>query len=209
MSLISTGHPLQDTSRNRPVATEDLRQRCRNPLCRAKLPAPVRNPRKAFCSSGCHASFFRTRCWVCEGPIEQPARGGVRFTCNKAKCKRAWRAGFGPGRYPTLNHANSIQERPVNKGPKVAISDDRTRPWLVVAAGGPLSANQYHCAIVGANAAATTAARVAHSSNTSRFNPISAALVSSWASTTTSVPDPQDLSIPEFLHRASAASEAS
>jgi hypothetical protein len=204
--LNSTDDLLQGTVPNQPRPAH-LRQRCRNPQCRTKLPAPVGNSRGAFCSSGCHASFFRTRCRVCEESIEQPTRGGVRFTCNKAKCKRAWRAGFGPGRYPTLNHANSIQERPVNKGPKVGINDDRARPWLVVAAGDPLTANQYHCAIVGGDAATATA-RVTHSSNTSR-NPIAAAAVSSWAPTTPSVPDPQDLSIPEFLRRASAASEAS
>jgi len=66
----------------------------------------------------------------------------------------------------------------------VGVSDDRAWSWLVVAAAGPLSANQYHCAIVGADAAAT-AARVAHSPNTSRFNPISAAIISTWAPTTT------------------------
>jgi hypothetical protein len=104
---------------------ENLRHRCRNPQCRAKLPASVANAREAFCCCGCHGSFFRVRCRVCEQPIEQPAHGGVRFTCNKAKCKRAWRAGFGFGHYHTFNHANSIQERPVNTGSKVGISRDR------------------------------------------------------------------------------------
>jgi len=125
------------------------RQRCRNPRCRAKLPASVTNDREAFCCRGCHANFFRVRCRVCEGAIEQPTRGGVRFTCNRAKCRRAWRAGFGFGRYHAFNRANSIQERPINKGPKVGIDGDRT-PWRVIAAGAAISANQYHCAIVGA-----------------------------------------------------------
>jgi len=61
----------------------------------------------------------------------------------------AWRAGFGFGRYHAFNRANSIQERPINKGPKVGIDGDRT-PWRVIAAGAAISANQYHCAIVGA-----------------------------------------------------------
>jgi len=136
---------------------ENLRHRCRNPQCRAKLPASVANAREAFCCCGCHSNFFRTRCRVCEAPIEQPNRGGVRFTCNKARCKRAWRAGFGLGRYHTPNHANSIQERPVNKGPKVGVSDDRASFWRVIAAGAPISANQYHCAIVAAAEAIATA----------------------------------------------------
>ena len=136
---------------------ENLRHRCRQ--CRAKLAAPVSNDREAFCGPSCHASFCRIRCRVCEDSIEQPTRGGVRFTCNKAKCKRAWRAGLGFGRYHTLKNANSIQERPVNKGPKVGVSDDRASSWRVTAAGAPISANQYHCATVGAAEAIAAADR--------------------------------------------------
>jgi hypothetical protein len=117
MSLTSPAHPLQDTIRNKPApidaaAIETPRHwhYCRNPRCRTKLPAPVSNAHEAFCSPGCHVHFFRTRCPVCEGPIEQPARG-TRLTCNKIKCRRAWRAGFGFGRYHTLNHAKSIQRK--------------------------------------------------------------------------------------------------
>jgi hypothetical protein len=52
---------------------------------------------------------------------------------------------------------------PVNKGPKVGISDDRAS-WRVIAAGAPISANQYHCAIIGAAEAIAAADRsnVAH-----------------------------------------------
>jgi hypothetical protein len=141
------------------AATEDLRHHCRNQQCRAKLPAPVSNAREAFCSRGCHARFFRTRCRVCEDSIEQPARG-TRLICNKAKCKSAWRAGFGLGRYHTLNRAESIQEVPVNTGPKVGVDDDRARAWRVAAAGAPISANQYHCAIAGAADAVAAADRI-------------------------------------------------
>ena len=125
---------------------ENLRHRCRQ--CRAKLPASVTNAREAFCSRGCYTSFFRTRCRVCEAPIEQPARG-IRLICSRAKCKSARRADLGFGRYHTLIRAESIQEVSVNKGPKVGVSDDRAS-WRVIAAGAPISANQYHCAIVGA-----------------------------------------------------------
>ena len=135
---------------------ENLRHQCRQ--CRAKLSAPVSNSRDAFCSRGCHSSFFRTRCRVCEKPIEQPARGGCRLICNRAKCKSAWRAGLGFGRYHTLIRAESISERPVNKGPKVGIAGDRAS-WRVIAAGAPISANQYHCATVAAAEAIATADR--------------------------------------------------
>ena len=77
---------------------ENLRHRCRNPQCRAKLPVSATNAREAFCCCGCHA-FFRTRCRVCEQPIEQPARGGTRLICKRAMCKSAWRSGLGFGRY--------------------------------------------------------------------------------------------------------------
>ena len=131
-----------------PAAGENLRHRCRNPQCRVKLPAPVTTARDAFCCCGCHESFFRTRCRVCEAPIKQPARG-TRLICKRAKCKSVWRAGLGLGRYPTPSRAESIREVPVNKGPKVGTNDDRAS-WLVVAAGAPISADQYHRAIVGA-----------------------------------------------------------
>ena len=137
--------------------SENLRHRCRQ--CRAKLAAPVSNDREAFCSRGCHAAFFRTRCRVCEKPIEQPAGGGTRLICNRAKCKSTWRAGLGFGRYHPLKNAESIQEVPVNKGPKVGVSDDRASSWRVTAAGAPISANQYHCATVGAAEAIAAADR--------------------------------------------------
>ena len=141
-----------------PAKGENLRHYCRNPQCRAKLPVPVSNDREAFCSRGCHAAFFRTRCRVCERRIEQPAGGGTRLICNRAKCKSAWRTGFDLGRYPTLKNVKSIQEVPVTKGPKVGISDDRAS-WRVIAAGAPISADQYHSAIVGAAEAIAAADR--------------------------------------------------
>ena len=73
--------------------TAELRHRCRNPRCRSKLPAPVANAREAFCARGCHGAFYRARCLVCEGTIEQPRRG-TRLICKKAKCKNAWRTGL-------------------------------------------------------------------------------------------------------------------
>ena len=139
------------------VATEDLRYRCRQ--CRTRLPAPT-STQEAFCSRGCHTRFYRSHCRVCEAPIEQPARG-TRLTCNKAKCKNAWRtrASFGAVSYPTLNAVKSFSERPVNTGSKVGTNDDRAWSWRVVAAGAPISANQYHCATVGAAEAIAGVAR--------------------------------------------------
>jgi hypothetical protein len=214
-----------------------LRHYCRNPRCRLKLPEPVSNDREAFCSRGCDAHFFRTRCRVCEEPIEQPAHG-TRLICNKAKCKNAWRAGLGFGRYhdsnrakppsevpvnaesggldglglyPSATFAKPPSEVPVNKGPKVSVNDDRTRPWRVVAAGEPLSANQYHCAIVGTADALAAADRAnavhwrgATAGRLSSAIMISATIVATWVPVTASVSDPKDLAIPAFLRRARA-----
>ena len=212
-----------------------IRHRCRNPRCKAWLKAPAENSREAFCCRGCHARFFRTRCRVCEGSIEQPAHG-TWLICNKAKCKNAWRAGLGFGRYhddsnrakppsevpvnaesggldglslcarPTF--AESPLEVPVNKGPKVAINDGRARPWRVVAAGKPLSANEYHCAIVGTAAADRANAVHWRGATAASTITIPATIVATWAPTTAAVSNPEDLSIPALLRRASAATTA-
>ena len=76
---------------------QDLRLKCRNPRCRMKLPAPVSNPREAFCTRGCHTAFYRSRCLVCEEPIER-SRDDQKI-CRKANCRSAWRARTGFGRY--------------------------------------------------------------------------------------------------------------
>ena len=77
--------------------TETLRHHCRNPRCRSKLPMPVSNPREAFCTKGCHSSFYLHCCLACEGPLQRKRED--QKVCRKAKCRNAWRAGSGFGRY--------------------------------------------------------------------------------------------------------------
>jgi hypothetical protein len=48
-----------------------MRHYCRNPKCRSRLKAPVSNPREAFCARGCHSSYYRKRCLICEGAFER------------------------------------------------------------------------------------------------------------------------------------------
>jgi hypothetical protein len=115
----------------------ELRHRCRNPKCRCKLPMPIANEREAFCARGCHRSFYRKRCLVCEGPIEQPKRG-TRLICNKAKCRNAWRAGIGFGRYAPSD-AKSIQERPDFIGVKQHIKPDRAQLSKLIRNAAPAS----------------------------------------------------------------------
>jgi hypothetical protein len=88
--------------------TETLRHYCRNPRCRSKLPAPLSNPRDAFCTRGCYTSFYLRRCLACAGPIERKRED--QKVCRKAKCRNAWRAGSGFGCYAVSSPAKLASE---------------------------------------------------------------------------------------------------
>jgi hypothetical protein len=66
-----------------------LRHYCRNPRCRQKLAEPVDNVRQAFCTPGCHGSFFLRRCLVCER--ELPAGRADRKLCKRPSCRNEYR----------------------------------------------------------------------------------------------------------------------
>ena len=70
---------------------------CRHRKCRTKLKRPVSNKREAFCSRGCHTSFYLKRCLVCEDPLQR--RNKTQRVCQKSQCRNAWRAKAGFGRY--------------------------------------------------------------------------------------------------------------
>jgi hypothetical protein len=123
------------------------RHYCRNPRCRSKLPSPVSNPRQAFCTKGCYGSFYLHRCLACEGPIERKREN--QKVCRRPKCRNAWKAGSGFGRYAT-SHAKLASETPDFIDPKQPLRPDR--PWRIVA-GPKLSPSAFHCAIVGAEEA--------------------------------------------------------
>ena len=76
---------------------QEVRYRCRNLRCRSKLPAPVANTREAFCARGCHSSFYRKRCLVCEGPMERKTER--QLVCGKRTCRNALQARSDLGRY--------------------------------------------------------------------------------------------------------------
>jgi hypothetical protein len=134
------------------------RKRCRH--CKMKLPKPVVSEREAFCTRGCHQSFYLHRCIACEGKIERTTAN--RKVCKKSKCRNALAAGRGFGRY----HADSARTSPASKNIELmqkplipcgsaSASDtvDRTneayaeRPWRIVA--GRPTLNEYHRAVVG------------------------------------------------------------
>jgi len=122
--------------------TETLRHHCRNPRCRSKLPMPVSNPREAFCTKGCHSSFYLHRCLACEGPLQRKRED--QKVCRKAKCRNAWRAGSGFGRYATSN-AKLASKTPDFIDPKTPFKPDRA--WRIVAGSEP-NTSMLHCATV-------------------------------------------------------------
>jgi hypothetical protein len=79
-----------------------LRHRCRNPHCRMKLPAPVDNEHHAFCCRGCHSSFYRSRCLVCENQMKRK-RSDQRIKSGHGKCSAEYR------RFP---HVYDLPDRP-------------------------------------------------------------------------------------------------
>jgi hypothetical protein len=143
-----------------------MRHRCRNPRCRSKLPNPVSNPREAFCTKGCHASFYRKRCLICEGEMERKTEH--QLICGKRRCRNALQARQSLGRYAEPSGCVSPLENPIKPGLKSALKSDRPAaehwtgvwpPLRVVAAGSPIAANHYHGAAVGAGEALAEATR--------------------------------------------------
>src|SRR5262249_36527644 len=117
----------------------NLRHRCRNPHCRAKLSTPVSNPRNAFCCGTCYTGFYRLRCLVCEQPIERKSPN--QKTCGKRKCRAALKDGMGIDASVVHSGSNSPD---ISKA-KSAIRRDRA--WVVVA-GKELASKQLNCATI-------------------------------------------------------------
>ena len=106
-----------------------MRRMCRNLRCRSKLPAPVFNSREAFCARGCHSSFYRKRCLVCEDPMDR--RTERQLTCGKRNCRKALQAGQNLGRYHTSLNVVSPLKSPIKLGPKSGLADDRGVEWAI------------------------------------------------------------------------------
>jgi len=117
---------------------ETRRQRCRE--CHIKLPSTTANDHHAFCCKGCHASFYRQRCAVCEA-------GQVRRrVCHRLKCRSAYRGNRSNFAFPGQG-SGSVKERARNAdgmGIKSATNGGR---WSVIAAP-QLTPRQFHCATV-------------------------------------------------------------
>jgi hypothetical protein len=118
-------------------AIDGLRHRCRNPHCGLKLKRPTDNPRDAFCCRACFERFYRSRCLVCERPIERKTKR--RQICNRSKCRHEFqrhRERFSSTRYQTSvlghNGIGSAHSTGLKTGSKVG------RPFRL-AAGPALS----------------------------------------------------------------------
>jgi hypothetical protein len=127
---------------------------CRHRKCRTKLKAPVSNPREAFCARGCHTSFYLKRCLVCEGPLQR--RNKTQRVCRKARCRSAWRARAGFGRYSPSKPVSLASKTLDFIESKPPLKPDRA--WRQIA-GPKLSRSQLHCGLVGAKEAVAEANR--------------------------------------------------
>ena len=102
--------------------SEQARHFCRNPRCRMKLLAPVENHHQAFCTRGCHSSYYLRRCLVCEDQMIRK-RSDQRIKSGHRKCaaeyQRFPRVYDFHGLPPTIcneslaeAHSTGIQTRP-------------------------------------------------------------------------------------------------
>ena len=126
-------------------AETELRHYCRNPRCRMKLPAPVDNPRKVFCTRGCHSSFYLKRCLVCEK--DKPTGRANRLFCRRPKCRNEYSRNRQLFAFVGQGSQSSpiASAEPIKSGVKTVHSGvDRWRQG----AGPKLTENQFHCATV-------------------------------------------------------------
>jgi hypothetical protein len=129
---------------------EELRHRCRNLRCRMKLPAPVSNPREAFCTRGCHSSFYLHRCLVCESPLDR--KTGNQKVCRKSKCRNALAQGEGFGHYHAISARTKLASQNLELKQETAaaqsvLSATSALGWRQIA-GPPLTSDQLRAATV-------------------------------------------------------------
>jgi hypothetical protein len=190
--------------------TQTLRHYCRNPRCRSKLPSPASDARKAFCTRGCHSSFYRRRCLICEQPMERKTES--QLVCGKRRCRNALQASSNRKSHQAPLRVFGPIKNPIKSGIKSAGLDDR--PWYIVA-GPKIIAAVYHCATLPVDP--DVAARVNAANDRGRIRkeiawskrrpPAPKEMQSDWRPCSPSVPVAEDLSILDFLKREPAARE--
>ena len=191
--------------------TQTLRHYCRNPRCRSKLPSPASDPHKAFCTPGCHSSFYLKRCLVCEN--DKPAGSTARRKlCRRPKCEGRYRKNN--AHYSFLGADSTLAANAPRSAQSTGIksADLDARAWHIVA-GPKIIAAVYHCATLPVDP--DIAARVNASSDWGRIRkeitwskprpPAPKEMQSDWKPCPPSVAVADDLGIPDFLKREPAA----
>ena len=113
---------------------EDLRHHCRNPRCRTK----------AFCTRGCHSSFYLKRCLVCEN--DKPAGSTARRKlCRRPKCEGRYRKNSAHYSFLGADTTSAANVPRSAQSTGIKSADFDARPWHIVA-GQKITAAVYHCA---------------------------------------------------------------
>jgi hypothetical protein len=193
--------------------TQTLRHYCRNPRCRSKLPSPASNPQKAFCTRGCHTSFYLKRCLVCENdkPVGSTAR---RMLCRRPKCEGRYRKNSAHYSFLGADTTSAANVPTSAQSTGIKSADFADRPWQIVA-GPKISAAVYHCAALPIDPDIAVRARVSAANDWGRIrketawskprSPAPKEMQSDWKPSSPSIPVADDLSIPDFLKREPAA----
>jgi len=141
---LNNNSPLNWQAASSPEGNSRGRVYCRNPKCRSKLKAPTDNYREAFCTRGCHSSFYLHRCLVCER--EMPRNAEHQKVCHRSKCKRTWRLKTIQSRFLGWDSGSdgTPLETSIKPGLPEAVKVGRGRH--VVA--GEIGPEAFHCATV-------------------------------------------------------------
>ncbi len=114
---------------------DTLRHYCRHQRCRTKLAEPVDDQRQAFCTPGCHRTFYRSRCAVCERDLGPGSAN--RKACKRASCKadyRRFRHVYTFRSYPSSQNVKRPSKSPIESG--LFWRDREGRGWRWEAFGG-------------------------------------------------------------------------
>jgi hypothetical protein len=193
--------------------TQTLRHYCRNPRCRSKLPSPASDPRKAFCTRGCHSSFYLKRCLVCEH--DKPAGSTARRKlCRRPKCEGRYRKNSAHYSFLGADTASAANVPRSAQSTGIKSADFDARPWYIVA-GPKITAAVYHCATLPVDPDIAARARVNAANDLGRIRkeiawskrrpPAPKEMQSDWKPCSPSVAVADDLGIPDFLKREPAA----
>jgi hypothetical protein len=113
---------------------QQIRTRCRNPRCAAKLPVPVENSREAFCCAGCDEQYYHSRFRVCEQLFRR--KTSRKVVCSRESCRHQIKRY--PEKYAPLWVSKGVAHNDARSahstGLKIGTKSDR--PYRVIASPG-------------------------------------------------------------------------